>query len=698
MKITKLKNISLILIVVISFFLFFLGFNFSNPINTEWLTTQDLISYQDAWNFFKNDSWRFPLGSLPNYGIDVGNSIVYADIIPLFAIFFKIFKKFISFNFQYYSLWILISIFLQTYLSFKIINKFTSDDFYSFLGAIFFVLSPVFLNRLGLHIALASHWLILLSFYIEACTKKKDFYRKLNIILSLTIHFSLTIIISFFHYIFKIKQLFSKDKKTKFLLDTFFLGIVSISIMYMIGYFEIPPYDGLGGGYGYFAFNLNSFFNPLNSINGLNTSWSTFFPVLESPKGHYEGFAYLGLSGILFLILFLYSFFCKINGFIFSKSKIVILTIIFSLLALTNKIYLSENLLLSFELNKYIYGILGIIRASGRMIWPVYYLIFFTGIIFIFRNFNNHKGKLILSLLLIIQIIDLSPGLKNFYKGSIYEINSNLKNEIWKILPNHYENVKVLERKNNSDLYKMMPDYLGRNNFKKTDIFNAARLDRQKLKEGSYLTTKEFSEGYIDEKSFYLTIYKQQAIIMKKIFENKKNYHFYNRDGIWILTNKELLKKNEDELKKFRELKPQFLEFNKKVKINFDLNSGYQGLGWATLATDGIQSVGYLSSIIFSIDKERCNNINDLNIYFSLNEKLHIKEKFEIEVFINKNFYDKIDLKKINNKYFPINIDCKKNNYLIEFHTLNPVSLRETKKNLNAEKLGFGINHIQLKN
>ena len=61
--------------------------------------------------------------------------------------------------------------------------------------------------------------------------------------------------------------------------------------------------------------------------------------------------------------------------------------------------------------------------------------------------------------------------------------------------------MKVLERKNNSDLYKMMPDYLGRNNFKKTDIFNAARLDRQKLKEGSYLTTKEFSEGYIDEKS-----------------------------------------------------------------------------------------------------------------------------------------------------------------------------------------------------
>ena len=35
-------------------------------------------------------------------------------------------------------------------------------------------------------------------------------------------------------------------------------------------------------------------------------------------------------------------------------------------------------------------------------------------------------------------------------------------------------------------------------------------------------------------------------------------------------------------------------------------------MGRATLSTDGIQSVGYLSSIIFSIDKKKCNNINDL--------------------------------------------------------------------------------------
>ena len=67
----------------------------------------------------------------------------------------------------------------------------------------------------------------------------------------------------------------------------------------------------------------------------------------------------------------------------------------------------------------------------------------------------------------------------------------------------HYENVLVLERTNNSLLYKMMPDYLGKNNFKKTDIFNAARLDREKLKEGTYSTTIKFSDGVIEKRSFF---------------------------------------------------------------------------------------------------------------------------------------------------------------------------------------------------
>ena len=41
-------------------------------------------------------------------------------------------------------------------------------------------------------------------------------------------------------------------------------------LMYFIGYFSIRIDDGIGGGYGIYNFNLNSFFNPLglNNIDG----------------------------------------------------------------------------------------------------------------------------------------------------------------------------------------------------------------------------------------------------------------------------------------------------------------------------------------------------------------------------------------------------------------------------------------------
>ena len=174
MKNYNILNILTIFIISLVIFFFFLGFNYSNPINSNWLRTGDLISYQDGWNFFKKDIWRFPIGSLPTYGVDAGNSIVYADIIPLFAIIFKLFRSITSDNFQYFSLWIFLSIFLQSLFSYLIIFKITKNFSYSIIGSIFFTISPLFFQRLGIHIALASHWLILLSFYIETFKEKKN--------------------------------------------------------------------------------------------------------------------------------------------------------------------------------------------------------------------------------------------------------------------------------------------------------------------------------------------------------------------------------------------------------------------------------------------------------------------------------------------------------------------------------------------
>ena len=142
------------------------------------------------------------------------------------------------------------------------------------------------------------------------------------------------------------------------------------------------------------------------------------------------------------------------------------------------------------------------------------------------------------------QIVDLSPGFKEIFNGKIYLDGNKLKDSIWNIIPNHYNTVRILERTNTSDLYFKMPDYLGRNGFKKTDIFNAARVNRVKLEEGTYKTTKKISNKITDSNAVYLSNKIQHARYLKYIFQNDSNYHFYFRDGIWILTDKKIIEKN----------------------------------------------------------------------------------------------------------------------------------------------------------
>jgi hypothetical protein len=123
----------------------------------EWLYNgQDATLHQLGWYFYKNDIWRFPLGSNPNYGEGFGSSIVYTDSIPFFALTFKLLKFLIPGNFQYFSFWYFITLYLQLYVSFKILKKFTNSEIYSFVGSLFFIISPFFLYRFGFHAAVSA--------------------------------------------------------------------------------------------------------------------------------------------------------------------------------------------------------------------------------------------------------------------------------------------------------------------------------------------------------------------------------------------------------------------------------------------------------------------------------------------------------------------------------------------------------------
>ena len=89
--------------------------------------------------------------------------------------------------------------------------------------------------------------------------------------------------------------------------------------MYVIGYFSIKLDDGLGWGYGYYNFNLNSFINPSGQNNNGAFSWSNLLMKKNYQNKEIEGFSYLGISGIIFFIIFSINFFKKKYKKIFFK-------------------------------------------------------------------------------------------------------------------------------------------------------------------------------------------------------------------------------------------------------------------------------------------------------------------------------------------------------------------------------------------
>ena len=201
-------------LIIISIFLgliltvFFLDYSNIGFTDTEWLKSYDLKSDYLALKFFLNDKWRFPLGYNPNYG-EIPNSIVFSGAVPILSFISKVFRNILPENFHFFSIWIFLCFSLQYFFSFKILNFLTKDYFFSLVSAFFFLISPILIFRLNLHLSLGAHWLILAAFYLDIYQSQKNiFYKKLFIIvLSSLIHFYFTIILlimylffSFFNY------------------------------------------------------------------------------------------------------------------------------------------------------------------------------------------------------------------------------------------------------------------------------------------------------------------------------------------------------------------------------------------------------------------------------------------------------------------------------------------------------------------
>ena len=503
----KRMNINIVAALLggIAFVLIY-GVKILNPLYTDWLLTGgDPSQHYLGWEFFRRSDWYFPLGLTDQLAYPLKTSVIYTDSIPIFAVFFKLFRSILPQQFQYFGIWGLLCFVLQGYYAAKILGERSSSKTVILAGSIFFIVSPIMVFRMYYHTALAAHWLILLAiyFYFKHEKEYRDIFKPvmqwgiLGILIgSIHLYFVPMCGAILLGYI-----LCSIWKERKIRIRFFYPGI-SFSVglfltIYLLGGFSSGADTGTNN-LGLFSFNLNAFLNPMSYSTLLkNTSlWNWPFYT----QGQYEGFSYLGMGIILLcacgIVLMIRNIFRRRKPSVYQVMT-VLMSIGLIVLAASPTITWNDKLLLQLPYSSTIYKYWGIFGSCGRMAWPVVYFLMIFGI----TSIGDMKWKrkeiscVVLILACLVQVVDLSGQLykrhENYSEKVVYQ--SPLAGSVWDdiISSGEYKHVVwVTHNVDHNDVIQVAI-YAMRNDMTMGNFYFARGIDKRDIIEEQLQNTSE---------------------------------------------------------------------------------------------------------------------------------------------------------------------------------------------------------------
>ena len=498
-------NIVAALLGGIAFVLIY-GIKILNPLYTDWLLTGgDPSQHYLGWEFFRRSDWYFPLGLTDQLAYPLKTSVIYTDSIPIFAVFFKLFRSILPRQFQYFGIWGLLCFVLQGYYAAKILGERSSSKTVILAGSVFFIVSPIMIFRMYYHTALAAHWLILLAIYFYSKHEKeyRDIFRPvmqwgiLGILIgSIHLYFVPMCGAILLGYI-----LCSIWKERKIRIRFFYPGI-SFSVglfltIYLLGGFSSGADTGTNN-LGLFSFNLNAFLNPMSYSTLLkNTSlWNWPFYT----QGQYEGFSYLGMGIILLcacgIVLMVKNIFRRRKPSVYQVMT-VLMSIGLIALAVSPTITWNDKLLLQLPYSSTIYKYWGIFGSCGRMAWPVVYFLMIFGITSIgdMKWKRKEISSVVLILACLVQVVDLSGQLykrhENYSEKVVYQ--SPLAGTVWDdiISSGEYKHVVwVTHNVDHNDVIQVAV-YAMKNDMTMGNFYFARGIDKRDIIEEQLQNTSE---------------------------------------------------------------------------------------------------------------------------------------------------------------------------------------------------------------
>ena len=484
-----------------------------NPFDVDWMLpfwrgSIDSATHYLGWEFFRQAPLlQWPPGKSPNLGPMGGSGVALTDSLPLFALIFKPLTFWFSQPFQYFGIWVLTCFVLQAVFAWKLLTIWVKQWEHVVLGTYFFCFAPIFIDRMTVHLALAGHWVILAGLYLLFSPKSKFKHWVLLAVVSMLVQPYLAIICGALFFAWVLIALI----ETRVYFQVVQKLCIFIGVLFISGWSAGLFFFGLGSaqaaGFGTYSANVLAWVDP-----GFpwyeKALWSRYLPDQWQNTGQYEGMNYLG-SGVLLLafvalgyqlikgtwksrgmqvaiilsfvtafgrsgstqrdLVFLLGVLSAVvfsvlsKHFSLNKSTTVVYVLLFTsliLIAFTYQIFIGDFLVANFTVPESIIKLLSVVRTSGRMLWPVTYMLIALVIVLVSRNFRRELASGFIVLVIFFQVFE-SVGAVGVTKSMFTRSGPTevLVSPLWDTLGEKYQNIAIVLPNDGPILYPTNPDF-----------------------------------------------------------------------------------------------------------------------------------------------------------------------------------------------------------------------------------------------
>lgn len=426
------------------------------PGNIHWLTHGDLAQSYLGWAFYRDAPWSWPPGANALYGAGLHTSVYYSDSIPLLAMLLKPLTSALPQPFQYFGVWILACFALQAWFAWRLLGLASSSMAVKALGTLFFVFAPPMLLRLGGHMALVGHWIVLAAIYLclRPDRRRQRVWWMVLLALAMMVHAYLFAIAGAIwladlaHGYRAQPSSGTAASRVKALLP----GVIGVAIAvvcaaWISGLFVVSGQGTQAEGFGYYKMNL------LAPING--NGWSYLGLNFPQAAGEYEGFNYFGAGGIA-LVLAAIVVAALRGGSKRVPGPLLIVAALLAIAAITCHVGIG-TLQWHMPLPEKWWTALSHtpLQSTGRLFWASYYIALVAALYVLLQRCSMRWQIVVLSGAIVLQCVDLAPGLANFHATlsarAHAETIPGLHGEFWDSAGQRYNTLRVLPLSKRTD-------------------------------------------------------------------------------------------------------------------------------------------------------------------------------------------------------------------------------------------------------